>query len=133
MTEGISPRGTAPPPSPFDLHLKPTRQPMLWASIAYSLGVVAGTYLLHWPPLWIAGAVAFLTAGLFSLQKRNWLAAVLALGAFFLAGALHIQLRGLANPPDATLQPFADGQHEEITAHVTRVGNFPEDGPAENQ
>src|SRR6266851_10504573 len=120
-----------PTPPPFESHLKPTRQPMLWAALAYSVGIIAGTYFWRPPALWIAGGVAFLLAGLYFLPRRKWLAANLALGAFFLAGALHIQLRGSRNLLDATLQPFTDGQLVEITARVTREGRFRESGPDE--
>ncbi len=120
-----------PTPPPFESHLKPTRQPMLWAALAYSVGIIAGTYFWRPPALWIAGGVAFLLAGLYFLPRRKWLAATLALGAFFLAGALHIQLRGSRNLLDATLQPFTDGQLVEITARVTREGRFRESGPDE--
>jgi competence protein ComEC len=83
--------------------------------------------------LWIASAIAFLAAGFYFLQKRSWLAATLALMAFFLAGALHIQLRGPANLPDASLQPFTDGQQVEVTAHVIHDGRFRESGPTETR
>src|SRR6266853_5381943 len=96
-----------PTPPPFESHLKPTRQPMLFAALAYSVGIIAGTYLWRPPALWIAGGAAFLPAGLYFLPLRKWLAASLALGALFLAGALHMQLSGAANFPDTTLRPFA--------------------------
>jgi competence protein ComEC len=99
---------------------------MLWAAITYSCGIISGTYLWHPPALEIASAIAFLAAGLYFLPKRDWLAASLALGAFFLTGALQIQLRGLVTYVDTTLQPYAHGQPVEITAHVTREGKFRE-------
>jgi hypothetical protein len=34
--------------SPPAFHFKASRQPMLWAAVAYSLGIVAGVYL--WRP-----------------------------------------------------------------------------------
>jgi hypothetical protein len=81
--------------------------------------------------LWIAGGVAFLLASLYFLRRRHSLAATLVLGAFFLTGALHMQLRGSTNLLDTTLQPFADGQQVEMTAHVTREGRFRDGGPSE--
>jgi len=133
MTEGLSPGGTSHSPSPVasTFNLKPTRQPMLWAAITYSSGIIAGTYLWHPPTSWIAATIAFLAAALYFLPKRNWLAASLALGAFFLTGALQIQLRGSPTSADTTLQPYADSQQVEITAHVTRDGKFREAGPSE--
>ncbi|MHB8214858.1 MAG: ComEC/Rec2 family competence protein [Candidatus Sulfotelmatobacter sp.] len=104
---------------------------MLWAALAYSSGIVAGTYLWRPALLLAASAAAFLAAGLYFLRRRNWLSATLALGAVFLAGALHIQLRAPASLPDLSLQPFTDGQPVELTAHVTREGKFREAGPNE--
>ena len=119
------------PPPPFEFHLKPTRQPMLWAATAYSVGIITGTYFWRPPALWIAGGVAFLLAGLYFLRRRHSLAIILVLGALFLTGALHMQLRGSTSLPDTTLQPFADGQQVEMTAHVTREGRFRNGGPNE--
>ena len=104
---------------------------MLWAALAYSSGIVAGTYVWRPALLLVASAAAFLAAGLYFLRRRNWLSATLALGAVFLAGALHIQLRAPASLPDPSIQPFADGQQVELTAHVTREGKFREAGPNE--
>jgi competence protein ComEC len=104
---------------------------MLWAALSYSLGIIAGVHA--WRPVswWVAAGVAFLAAGLFFVRRRNLLSVTLVLGAFFLAGALHIQLRGSKNALDTSLEPFADGQPVEMTAHVTREGKFREGGPNE--
>ena len=105
---------------------------MLWAALAYSAGIIAGTYAVRPPSWWIAAGAAFLAAGLYFLRKRKWLGASLALGAFFLAGALHIQLRGSTTPPiDASLQPLAYGDAVETTARVTREGRLREESPGE--
>ncbi len=55
----------------------------------------------------------------------------MALGAFFLAGSLHMQMRGSASPLDTSLQPFAYGGAVEMTAHVTRDGKMREAGAGE--
>jgi len=99
---------------------------MLWAALAYSSGIIAGFYAWRPALLWIAAATAFLAASFFFIPRRKWLATALALGTFFLAGALHIQLRRPANPPDISLHPFADEQQVVMTAHVTREGGFRE-------
>src|SRR5271170_5164493 len=117
-------------PSPHEFQLKPTRQPMLYAALAYSIGIIAGVYAWRPASWWIAAGAAFLAAGLYFARRRKYFGASLALGAFFLAGALHIQLRGTANL-DTSLQPFADGQPVEITAHVTREGRLGEASPNE--
>src|SRR5271156_1211269 len=113
-----------------DSRLKPPRQPMLWAALAYSSGIVAGLHAWRPASWWIAAAVAFLAAGLYFVRRRKWLGVSLALGAFFLAGALHIQLRGPTDALDPSLQPF-DGQPVVMTAHVTRDGKFREGAPNE--
>jgi competence protein ComEC len=111
-----------PPPAPLAFHLKPTRQPMLWAAAAYSTGIVGGVYAWRPASWWVAAGIAFLAAGLYFVRRRKWLGMTLALGVFFLAGALHIQLRGYSPDVDTRLLPFADGQLVELTAHVTREG-----------
>jgi competence protein ComEC len=120
----------APPPPP-EFQLKPTRQPMLWAALSYSSGIVAGVYAWRPASWWVAAAAAFIAAGLYFVRRRKYLGAVLALGTFFLAGALHIQLRGSASLLDTSLQPFADGQPVQMTAHVTREGRLRQEAPNE--
>jgi competence protein ComEC len=104
---------------------------MLWAALSYSLGIIAGLYA--WRPVswWVGAGVAFLAAGFYFVRRRKLLSVSLALGAFFLAGALQIQLRGLADVLDTSLSAFADGQPVEMTAHVTREGRFREGAPNE--
>ena len=104
---------------------------MLWAALSYSAGIVAATYLTHPASWWIASAAAFLAAGLFFLNRRQWFALGLALGAFFLAGALHIQLRGSSSTLDPSLQPYAFLPDVEMTAHVIREGRLRETSPGE--
>lgn len=122
----LLPANNPPSPYPLEPRLKPTRQPMLWAALSYSAGIISGVYLWRPPSWWLAAAVAFLLASLYFLRrpKRKWFAAGLALGTFFLLGALHIQLTGSSYPLDTSLQPFADAQTVEMTAHVTREGRL---------
>ncbi len=114
-----------------ELEPKPPRQPMLWAALSYALGIVAGVHAWRPASWWVAAAVAFSAAGLYFVHRRKWLAVTLALGAFFLAGALHIQLRGSTNALDTTLEPFTDSKPIAMTAHVTREGKFREGAPNE--
>jgi competence protein ComEC len=132
MNAALAPNQAAASPSPpLEFHLKPTRQPMLWAALFYSSGIVAGFYAWRPASWWLAAGLAFLAAGLFFVRRRRWLGAALALGAFFLAGALHIQLRGSSPLLDTSLQPFADGQPVQLTAHVMREGKLREGPPNE--
>jgi competence protein ComEC len=104
---------------------------MLWAALAYSSGIVAGTYFWRPASWWVAAGAALLAAGLYFLRRRKGLGVSLALGAFFLVGALHIQVRGPTKVLDTGLQPFADGQQVEMTAHVVQEGRLREGAPNE--
>lgn len=101
---------------------------MLWAALSYSLGIVAGAYL--WRPAlwWVLAALAFAVAAAYFAHRRSRLAWALALGTCFLAGALHMQARGSAIRLDTSIQPYADGQETQITAHVTRDGRLQQGG-----
>jgi competence protein ComEC len=113
-----------PTVSPPAFHFKPSRQPMLWAALTYSCGIVAGVYL--WRPVlwWVVAGAAFVLAAAYMSGRRSRLGWTLALGAFFLAGALHIQARGSVARVDTAIQPYADSQELEMTAHVTRDGRL---------
>ncbi len=121
----------SPAPTLPELQLRPPRQPMLWAALSYALGIIAGVHAWRPASWWVAAAVAFLAAALYFMHRRKLLGFGLALGTFFLAGALHIQLRGSTNSLDTSLNPFADGQPVEMTAHVIGEGRFREGGPNE--
>src|SRR6266849_5746893 len=112
------------PSGPPTFEFKPTRQPLLWAALAYSLGIVAGAYL-WWPALlWLAAGLAFVAAAAFFSHRRIWLGYGIALGVFSLAGALHLQLRTASPLLDTAIQAFADGRELQITAHVIRDGRL---------
>ena len=104
------------------------RQPLLWAALAFGGGIVAG--LCAWrPPLWwLAAAVACLVFAIFFLRRRPRAAALLGLGAMFVAGALAIELRPLGDAPSSGILRFADGQEVTITAHVTNDGSLRQAG-----
>jgi hypothetical protein len=97
---------------------------MLWAAIAYSAGIVAGVYLWRPSLWWVIGGSFFVFAAIYFSRRRSTFAWVLALAAFFLAGALHIQLSNASTYRDTSIQPYADAQALEITAHVTRDGRL---------
>jgi competence protein ComEC len=119
---------TPTPASPPAFHYKASRQPVLWAAVAYAVGIVAGVYL--WRPAlwWVVAGAAFVAAAAYFVRRRSGLGWTLALGAFFLAGALHIQVRGAAPRLDTSIQPYADRQELQITAHVTRDGRLQQGG-----
>jgi len=97
---------------------------MLWATLAYSLGITAGAYLWR-PALWwvIAGAAFIVFAAYFN-RRRSLFGWGLALAAIFLGAALHIQLRRSTTGVDTSIDAYADRQELQITAHVTRDGHL---------
>lgn len=101
---------------------------MLWAAVAYSSGIVAGVYL--WRPAlwWVVAGAAFVAAAAYFARRRSGLGWTLALAAFFLAGALHIQVRGASTHLDTGIDPYADRQELQVTAHVTRDGRLQQGG-----
>src|ERR1700756_2938543 len=115
----ISPSTPASRPA---FRFKASRRPMLWAAVAYSLGIVAGFYL--WRPTlwWVIAAASFIAAAGYLALRRSGVAWLLALGAVFLAGAFHIQARAASTRLDTAIQPYADREELQIIAHVTRVG-----------
>lgn len=115
------------------LRLKNPRQPMLWAAVSYSTGIVAGTYA--WRPAlwWIVGGMAFVLAAAYFAQRTARFGWTLAWCAFFLAGALHIQARSGLSRIDTSIQPYADRQPLEVTAHVMRDGRLQASGSGETR
>jgi hypothetical protein len=97
---------------------------MLWAAVAYSLGLVAGVY--QWRPTlwWVVAGAAFVAAAAYFAVRRSGLGWLLALGALFIAGALHIQARGASARLDTSIQPYVDRQELQIIARVTRDGRL---------
>jgi competence protein ComEC len=112
---------------PAAFHYKASRQPILWAALAYSLGIVAGFYCWR-PALWwlVAGGVFAGAAAYFA--GRSALGWSLALGSIFLAGALHIQAREASIRTDTSIQPYADSEELQIVAHVSRDGRLQQGG-----
>ena len=122
---GVIPPGPAPPPM---FRFKVARAPMLWAAIAYSSGIVSGVY--QWRPVlwWVVAVAAFVAAAIYFARRRSTLGWALALGALFLAGALHIQVRTASPRLDTSINRYADHQKIEIIAHVTRDGRLQQGG-----
>ncbi len=118
-----SPRASAPA-----FEFKSPRQPMAWVAAVYSLGIVAGVYA--WRPAlwWIAGAVVFIFGAGYFVSRRSEIAWFLALSTFFLAGALHIQLRSAVPQLNTAILPYADRRELQVIAHVTNEGRIQRGG-----
>jgi competence protein ComEC len=122
--EGRQDVGVSAVPWVPEFYLKPARQPLFWAAVAYSIGIVIGAHAWRPASWWIGAGMAFIVAGFYFVRRRKRFGYSLALAAFVLTGALHIQLRGAVSVPDTSLLPFADGQEVEMVAHVTRDGKM---------
>ena len=121
----IPPPKTASPPI---FRLKAARQPVLWAALAYSSGIIEGVY--QWRPVlwWVIAGIVFVASAAYCSQRRPGVGWLLALTTFFLAGALHIQLRGASSHLDTSIDPYADRQELQVTGHVTRDGRLQDGG-----
>ncbi len=104
---------------------------MLWAAVCYALGIVAGVYA--WRPAlwWVVAAAMFIGSAAHFARRGSGLGWALALGAFFLGGALLVQVRTGARHLDTGIQPFADRQEVQILAHITQDGRLQRAGPSE--
>jgi len=108
--------------------LQPGRQPLLWAALFFSSGIWIG--VRAWRPAlwWVIAAVAFGLAAVWFIRERSWFAKGLALGAWFLLGALLVQVRG-ALAVDPRIAELADGSVVTVTGHVIREGYVRASGP----
>jgi competence protein ComEC len=103
----------------------PSRQPLLWAALAYAAGVVAGSYTWRPPLWWLIALIVFTASGAYFVRRRAVAAFALGLSAIFVAGALTIQVRA-PNSGDNGVLAFADGRDLIITTHVVKEGNLRE-------
>src|ERR1700687_3025693 len=112
---------------------KPPRQPVFWAALAFSLGLWTGVRAWRPPSWWVIAVVGFVLAASWFLGKRAWLAKALSLGAWFLLGALLIQIRGQRpvelRQEDERILALADGRALTLTGHVIREGYARAAGP----
>src|SRR5208283_2240280 len=104
------------------------RQPLFLAAIIFSLGLCAGVRAWRPPAWWMIAILVFALAALWFLSRRAWLAKALALAAWFLLGALLIQVRGRP-ADDPKLLTLSDGRVVTLTAHVIREGYAHATGP----
>ena len=108
------------PPISVRAHLAP-RQPLLYAALSFSAGILLGTRVWRPPTWWAVAILVFLAAGLYLLRRRPRGTLALACGALVLLGALAIQARGPVTVNTEILR-FADAGEVMLTAHVTRDG-----------
>jgi competence protein ComEC len=109
--------------------LKAPRQPMVWACVSYVCGILLGIH--EWRPVlwWVFAGAAFIASAGYFVRRRARLGWALALGAIFLAGAFHVQVRSAGPRLDTGIQAYADRQPVRIVGHVVKDGRLRQDGP----
>lgn len=120
------------PSFPVRPEIARTRQPLLWAALAYAAGLFFSFYCWRPPTWWIFAGLAFAAFGSYFLRRRILFARVLTLASVFSAAALLIQVFRPASPGLDILR-FANRQEILITAHVTKEGTWEEHGPEESR
>jgi competence protein ComEC len=108
------------PPVSVRARLAP-RQPLLYAVLSFSAGILLGTSLWRPPILWTAAFLVFVAAGACLLRRRPRSGLALACGSLVLLGAFVIQARGPVAANTQILR-YADGREVALTAHVTHDG-----------
>ena len=101
-----------------------TRQPLLWAALAFIAGILAGSYFWRPATWWLVAVAVFSSAGSYFLKRRSRLAYLLGLSALLFAGALAIQMRMPESSGATGIAPFAEGSEVLVTGHVTREGEL---------
>ncbi len=118
-TYANTPRPTVP---------RPTHQPLLWAALAFSAGIIVGAYTWRPPSWWVLAAASLVLAAFYFRWRRKRIALVAGLTAMLFAGALEIQLRAPENSGAESIGPHADGHEVMLTAHVIREGALRDGG-----
>jgi len=98
-----------------------TRQPLLWASLAYAGGICAGRYAWRPPLWWLIAGLVFGFSAFYYLRRRARVGMALTLSSLFVFGALPLQSRP---PVGDEIGSLDDGQDVLVTAHVIREGSL---------
>ncbi len=99
------------------------REPLFLAALAFSTGIVAGSFVWRAPQVWL---IAFLIAAIgvcILFRRAPGLAFALALLALVPLGGFYLQLFDASQTTPPNLEAFATGEGTvDVTAHVTREG-----------
>jgi hypothetical protein len=101
---------------------------MLWAALAFAVGIATGVHAWRPPLWWVVAWIVFTLSGTYWLGRRGRAAFVVALDALFFSGALLVQVRSPGDTDNSGWTRFADGTEVMITAHVTKEGVLHDEG-----
>jgi competence protein ComEC len=110
--------------TPHALFPAPTHQPMLWAALAFSAGILLGSYFWRPAAWWLVAIACIASAAFYFLDRRRPFAYTLGLCALLFAGAIAIQMRAPKDSGVSSIAAFADGREVRVTGHVTREGEM---------
>ena len=105
----------------------PPRQPLLYAALSFSAGILVGARVWRPPSWWVAAILVFVAAAGYLVRRRTRWSFALVCGALALVGAVTIQARGPVTVNTDILR-FAGDNEVILTAHVTRDGMLRENG-----
>jgi len=99
------------------------RQPLLWAALAYGIGIVAGSSVIRPISVLFTATVVFVIAGCYWRTRRRRFGLACALIAFVMLGAISIQLRN-RGVRESVMPAISNGQEVIVTGHVIGEGEI---------
>src|SRR5439155_8384877 len=84
------------------------RHHLLWASFAFSGGIIFGHYAWRPPSWWLVAWLVFAISAVYLLRHHAVRAFALALATLFILGAVTIQLNSPSDTGDPRISEFID-------------------------
>lgn len=101
------------------------RQPLFWAALFFSVGIVLGNYAWRPASWWAAAGIVFVVSAICVVRKRTLSPKILAFAALIAIGALSIQMRRDSESEHSLW--YGDGEVH-ITARVITEGEIQSEG-----
>jgi competence protein ComEC len=101
------------------------RQPLFWAALFFSAGIVLGNYAWRPASWWVIAGIVFVASAICTVRKRMLSPKILVFAALVAVGALSIQIRR-SSASEQSLW-FGDGEVQ-VTAHVVAEGEIQSEG-----
>jgi competence protein ComEC len=97
-------------------------QPVFYAVVAYSLGIVWGTYAISPMSWWLVALALLFAYAVYSMRDRVRISFLAGLASLLLLGAMQVQLEQQTDGSTPDLSHLANGEQVTITGHVVRSG-----------